>query len=96
MKPLDKVVLCWIALASVAAFFLFGFDKWRARKSGWRISEWQLALLSAVGGWPGGLLGMLLFRHKTAKGGFQLKFSFAFVVFASVVAFYLYWRKNIS
>jgi uncharacterized membrane protein YsdA (DUF1294 family) len=94
MKPLDGIILCWIALASLSAFFLFGFDKWRAQKSGWRISEWHLALLSAVGGWPGGLLGMLLFRHKMAKSTFQLKFCFAFLVFAAGLASYLTWRRQ--
>ena len=96
MKSLDVIVLGWIVLASLLAFLLFGFDKWRARKSGRRISEWNLALLSAAGGWPGGLLAMILFRHKTAKGTFQLKFGFAFLVFAAGLAGYYYSRGALS
>ena len=78
--------LCaWIAAASVWAFGLFGFDKWRAGRGGRRIAESALWWVSALGGWPGGLLGLLLFRHKTAKPVFLLKFGAAFLVWAGLV-----------
>jgi uncharacterized membrane protein YsdA (DUF1294 family) len=80
----------WIALASAWAFLLFGFDKWRARRGGARVSEAALCWISALGGWPGGLLGMLVFRHKSAKGSFQLKFAAAFFAWAGLV--YAAWR----
>ncbi len=92
MKPIDVLVLSWVGLTSLAAVFLFGFDKWRAQKSGRRISELQLAFVAAAGGWLGGLLGMWLFRHKTAKGSFQFKFGIAFLIFATAIASYLRWR----
>jgi uncharacterized membrane protein YsdA (DUF1294 family) len=82
----ERVVLLWCAGLSVWAFLLFGYDKWAARHSGSRISESALAWTSALGGWPGGLLGIVIFRHKSAKGSFQLKFAAAFVLWAALVA----------
>jgi uncharacterized membrane protein YsdA (DUF1294 family) len=74
------------------AFAAFGFDKWRARRSGGRVSEFNLALLGALGGWPGGLLGMNIFRHKTAKWTFKLKYAAALIPFAAEVWAWLHWR----
>lgn len=83
----DKIILVWLAAGSVWAFALFGFDKWRAgRGAGPRTAESSLLLACALGGWPGGLLGMLVFRHKSAKPSFQLKFAAALLVWAALVA----------
>jgi len=77
----------WLAVASVAAFALFGCDKWLAKRgSTQRISEFTLLSICALGGWPGGLIGLIAFRHKSAKLSFQLKFFGAFVLFGGLVA----------
>ena len=79
-------VLAWLAVASAWAFLLFGFDKGRAGRNGaGRVSEAALCWVSALGGWPGGLLGLLLFRHKSAKASFQVKFAAAFVAWGALV-----------
>ncbi len=44
----------------------------------------QPCWVSALGGWPGGLAGMLPFHHKTAKTSFKLKFAAAFLVWAGL------------
>ena len=80
----------WIIVSSLWAFLMFGFDKWRAGRGGRRVSEAALCWVSALGGWPGGFLGMLVFRHKSAKGSFQLKFAAAFFGWAGLV--YAAWR----
>ena len=82
-----QLLLAWVGATSVGAFLLFGFDKWRAGRPGARrVAESSLLLASALGGWPGGLLGIVLFRHKSAKLSFQFKFAIAFVVWAALVA----------
>jgi uncharacterized membrane protein YsdA (DUF1294 family) len=87
MKPIDQLLFAWVGVLSVWAFLLFGFDKWRAGRSGARrISESSLLLACAFGGWPGGLLGIVLFRHKSAKPSFLLKFTLIFFVWAALVA----------
>jgi uncharacterized membrane protein YsdA (DUF1294 family) len=85
----DMLLLAWLALASLWAFLLFGWDKWRAVRSGRRVSELHLVLAGALGGWLGGLLGMLAFRHKTAKLSFKLKYVAGLLVCAGLVAVYL-------
>jgi len=76
----------WMALASAWAFGLFGWDKWQAGRRGARVSEAALCGVAALGGWPGAFLGLLVFRHKSAKASFQLKFAAAFFVWAAWMA----------
>jgi uncharacterized membrane protein YsdA (DUF1294 family) len=87
---LVRALAVWITAWSAWTFVVFGFDKWRAGRGGARVSEATLFWLSAAGGWPGGLLGMVIFRHKSAKGSFQLKFAAAFFLWAGLV--YAAWR----
>lgn len=60
----------WMLCAAVATFMLFGFDKTRAQIDGERVPEVVLKGMSVAGGWPGGLLGMRFFHHKTLHVGF--------------------------
>lgn len=81
-----NLLLFWLALTNVVAFLLFAWDKFKAGGSGGnRISEFNLTAIGVVGGWPAGLLAMLLFRHKTAKLSFKLKYALAFVVWAGLI-----------
>ena len=90
---IHQLLLAWLGVMSAWAFLLFGFDKWRAGRSGGRrISEFSLCLVSALGGWPGGFLGIVLFRHKSAKPSFLFKFAGAFVVWAGLVWCAVKWR----
>ncbi len=82
---LTQFLLGWMALASAWTFVLFGFDKWRAGR-GRRVAESSLLLSSALGGWPGGFLGLLVFRHKSAKPSFQWKLAGALLVWLALAA----------
>ena len=55
----------WLLLWSVILFVTMGADKRWARRAAFRVPEKTLFLLALLGGAPGGLLGMELFRHKT-------------------------------
>ena len=88
----DSIAVAWLAVFNTVALFAFGVDKWRAGCSGNRIAEMTLVLLGALGGWPGGLLGMILFRHKTAKWTFQFKYALALIPFAAEIWLWLHWR----
>jgi uncharacterized membrane protein YsdA (DUF1294 family) len=63
-----------VALASVASFAAFGFDKRRATTGGRRVPERTLLLLAFLGGWPGSILAQRQFRHKTQKVSFLFAF----------------------
>jgi uncharacterized membrane protein YsdA (DUF1294 family) len=81
-----QIIFAWLALASGWTLALFGYDKWQAGRGGARIAESTLLLASALGGWPGGLAGMLLFRHKTVKTSFVIKYVLVLPVWAALIA----------
>ena len=85
MQTFDQILLAWIGLTTVLAFLLFAYDKFMAGRSGRRVSEFNLVLVSALGGWLGGLLAMLVFRHKTAKRSFHLKYAVSFLVWSGLL-----------
>jgi len=55
--------------------------------------DYEGMAIGAVGGWPGGLLAMLLFKHKTAKLSFKLKYGIAFVIWAGLVYTAFVWLR---
>lgn len=57
--------LIYIAFMSAATFIMYGCDKKKARGHAWRIKEKTLLCFGFLGGALGGIMGMLLFRHKT-------------------------------
>jgi len=71
-------------------FLLFGYDKFLARRGGWRIPEKSLLGLTLFGGGIGGLAGMLLFRHKTRKNFFWVT---AFVGIGLLIYLTIFWRN---
>jgi uncharacterized membrane protein YsdA (DUF1294 family) len=71
---LSTAVLIAYGVMSVIAFILYGVDKYAARHGRQRIPENRLHLCSLLGGWPGALLALSMFRHKTRKQSFQVQF----------------------
>jgi uncharacterized membrane protein YsdA (DUF1294 family) len=57
----------WMIVISVIAFLAHGLDKRAAVRHHRRVPEARLHLLELLGGWPGAVLAMLLFRHKIRK-----------------------------
>lgn len=57
----------YLILINAFTLFLMHSDKKRAQKHRWRIPEAVLIFVCLLGGSPGGILGMLFFRHKTRK-----------------------------
>ncbi len=62
----------YLACANLLDFILMGADKSKAKRGAWRIPEATLLLVAILGGSVGGILGMLLFRHKTRHAAFAL------------------------
>ena len=55
----------WIIAFSLTTFALIGFDKVMAKADKDRIPENVLHLFTILGGFPGQLIGRVVFRHKT-------------------------------
>lgn len=92
LKPIDAFFMVWLLLMSLTALFAFAVDKWLAGRSRSRVSEATLLWFSALGGWIGGFLAMKLFRHKTAKGPFKLKFAATLLPCLAWLGLWWVWR----
>ncbi len=57
----------WLATTSFITFALYGMDKFQAKQGNQRVPERTLHLCALVGGFLGGWIGRLAFRHKTQK-----------------------------
>lgn len=66
------IIGAYLALINIVLFVLFGRDKAAAQRGARRTPETTLLALAVIGGSLGGLLGMLLFRHKTRKPAFRI------------------------
>ena len=64
------IICAIVALISFVNFIMYGADKRAAVRGKWRIPERVLLGTSLCGGALGGILGMIVFRHKTRKAAF--------------------------
>ncbi|NLV51460.1 MAG: DUF1294 domain-containing protein [Clostridiales bacterium] len=64
------IILFWLLAVNFASFVIMGTDKHRAIKKRWRVQERTFFVLSVLGGSPGCIAGMLIFRHKTRHAKF--------------------------
>ncbi len=92
------LLAAWLVLVNLAAFLVFGLDKWKAkrkerRESVRRVPEKTLFLLAALGGGAGALLGMRVFHHKTLHKSFRYGIP-AILIGETLLALglYVYWN----
>lgn len=92
MQRIDTIALLWLLVLSGVTFLAFGWDKWCASRGSMRLSERSLILLGALGGWIGGWCAMRLFRHKTIKASFRIRYALALIPFVGELSLWLYYR----
>ena len=68
------IAAAFFLVMSVVLFVVMGRDKRLAKSHRYRIPESRLFLLAVLGGALGGVLGMQIFRHKTAHAKFVVGF----------------------
>ena len=91
MPTLLKLYLILAAVMSVIVFALYGWDKHAARHGTWRVRERTLFTLAVLGGWPGGLIGSRVFRHKTKKLSYRVVFTLIVLLHLAAIS-WLAWR----
>ena len=88
------VIAAALAVLNLISFGLMAYDKRCAKAGKWRIPEKTLFLAAACFGGLGGVLGMLLCRHKTKHWYFRVFFPLMLAAQAALLVFgYLYWLK---
>ena len=92
MKELNllHIVLIYLAVINVVTFFMYGVDKWKARKSKWRIRETALLGLAVLGGSIGAWLGMIVWHHKTQHKKFKYGIPAIIIVQLAIIGYFLY------
>lgn len=93
MTAFEKIVIGGIVLAALNAlsFGLMAYDKKCAKAGKWRVPEKTLFLATACFGGLGGVLGMVLCRHKTKHWYFKLFFPLLLAIQIAVLAL-LAWK----
>lgn len=80
-----RYLMYYLIIINIAAWIMYGLDKWKAKSGAWRIPERTLLLTALAGGSVGALAGMLLFHHKTRKPKFMIGVPVMFAVHCVIV-----------
>jgi uncharacterized membrane protein YsdA (DUF1294 family) len=83
-----NILFYYFLILNGIAFMLIGYDKHLAKAQKQRISERTLLGFVFLGGTVGSGLGMFIFRHKTAKKSYLLKFWMIVTVQILITWFY--------
>ena len=86
-----NIILGYLLAVNITSFFLYGIDKYKAKKGKWRISEATLLTMAAIGGSIGAWAGMRLWHHKTMHKKF--KYGIPFIITLQI-ALVVYLRTN--
>ncbi len=84
---MEKWIWVYVCLINIITFLVYGLDKWKAKRDGWRIPEKTLILLALIGGSVGAFVGMQVFRHKTKHMKFVVGVPFIFVLQIALIWF---------
>ena len=79
--------ICYLLAINIATFFLYGIDKYKAKKGRWRISEATLLLMAVIGGSIGAWAGMRLWHHKTMHKKFKYGIPIIIIMQVSLVVY---------
>ena len=82
-----NIILGYLLAINIATFFLYGIDKYKAKKGRWRISEATLLMMAVIGGSIGAWAGMRLWHHKTMHKKFKYGIPLIIIMQIALVAY---------
>jgi len=86
-QSIIHIALTYLVVINVVVFFVYGIDKWKAKKSKWRVPEATLLGLAVIGGCIGAWLGMKTWHHKTLHRKFR--YGVPLILIAQIALFFL-------
>lgn len=83
----ELYITVFLLAVNVMAFFMYGIDKWKAKKDKWRTSEATLLWIAVIGGSIGAWLGMKVWHHKTMHKKFRYGLPLILIMQIALVMF---------
>ncbi len=83
------IALIYLAAINMATFLVYGIDKWKAKKSKWRIRETALLGLAVLGGSIGAWLGMKVWHHKTQHKKFKYGVPTIIIIQLALIVYFI-------
>ena len=77
----------YLLAINIVSFFLYGIDKYKAKKNKWRIPEATLLMIAVIGGSIGAWVGMRLWHHKTMHKKFKYGIPLIIIMQIALVAY---------
>ena len=92
-----QTMVPWVIAYAIAisgiTFGVYAYDKWAVGRSRSRIPERTLHVLALAGGSPAALISQQLFRHKTVKSSFRIRFWLIVAAQAAALSAWLYLNR---
>jgi uncharacterized membrane protein YsdA (DUF1294 family) len=93
---MQKLLAYYLVGINIFTYVMFWYDKFQAKRQGQRISERELHILSALGGFLGGSFAMYTLRHKTAKKDFLTKHILIILGWLTYGAYYFFYLNPLN
>ena len=87
------IIIAVLAVLNIISFSLMAYDKHFAKAGKWRVPEKSLFIATACFGGLGGVLGMVLCRHKTKHWYFKVFFPLMMILQVAVLGYL--WSRGI-
>lgn len=84
---LHSCLVCYLLAINAVTFIVYGIDKYKAKKTKWRISEATLLLLAVLGGSVGAWVGMKVWHHKTMHKKFKYGIPVILLIQIALIAY---------
>jgi uncharacterized membrane protein YsdA (DUF1294 family) len=91
---LALIIYALLAL-NLITFIIYGIDKFKTKKSKWRIPESTLLLLALIGGSIGAWLGIKVWHHKTQHKKFYIGIPLIIVTQVALILFQISQTLNL-
>ena len=89
------IALIYLATINVVTFFMYGIDKWKAKRSKWRISEATLLWMAVIGGSIGAWMGIKTWHHKTMHKKFKYGVPAIIILQIAIIVYIIITKKEL-